>query len=269
MSEEFGGLVRVPPFGFVRLVDHMGGDARIAEAARVSYSGASRVRSDADLIDYLVRHGHSSPLEQVVFTFHLRMPMFVARQWLRHRTARVNEISGRYVELKTDFFTPVESSLRAQESKQGRGELLPEAVRLEALAVMREAFAVAERAYGRLNELGVTRELARVVLPAATYTEFYWQMDLRNLLHFLDLRLDEHAQEETREFAGVIFDFVESVVPLAVAAWMNHQHHAVRFSNDEMHILEPYLQSDALHEDVVGSGLRLSRVKEFQEKLVR
>ncbi len=185
--------------GFVRLVDYMGGDARIVQAARVSYGeGTKTVRQDAGLIDYLLRNDHTSPFEQVVFTFHAKMPVFVARQWVRHRTARMNEISGRYSVMPDEFYVPDTADVAEQSSdnKQGRASEPMAAAKADKVrdlidSVHKTAFA----GYQELLNEGTAREIARVVLPLSLYTEWYWQIDLHNLFRFLKLRLDVHAQK--------------------------------------------------------------------------
>ena len=178
--------------GFVRLVDYMGGDARIVQAARVSYgAGTKTVREDAGLIDYLLRNQHTSPFEQVILTFHIKLPIFIARQWVRHRTARMNEISGRYSVMQNEFYLPADEDVAIQsaDNKQGRST---EAVSQEFVGNTKELLAKGQEeayaAYTQLVESGLAREIARINLPLALYTEIYWQCDLHNLMHFLKLR---------------------------------------------------------------------------------
>src|SRR5690606_5525384 len=186
--------------GFVRLVDYLGGDDRIVQAARVSYGqGTKTVREDAALIDYLLRHQHTSPFEQVIFTFHVKMPIFVARQWIRHRTARLNEISGRYSVMRDEFYVPRRHEVRLQSkaNKQGGDDReVPPELQEHVLRVIAEGQARAYEDYEGLLEHDVARELARINLPLSLYTEMYWQIDLNNLFHFLRLRHDWHAQYE-------------------------------------------------------------------------
>lgn len=223
--------------GFVRLVDYLGGDARIVQAARVSYGeGTKSVREDAGLIDYLLRNEHTSPFEQVVLTFHIKMPIFVARQWIRHRTARVNEISGRYSIMKDEFWLPEPEvlALQSKNNKQGRGTEPLEAEDADKIiGAMEENQAAAYLAYEKLLETGLARELARVNLPLSTYTEMYWQMDLHNLFRFLALRLDTHAQREIRDYAKVILDIARKVCPLACESFERHILNGVRLSKEE------------------------------------
>lgn len=234
LDKEFRVLDR----GFVRLVDYMGSDARIVASARVSYGkGTKTLREDKLLIDYLLKHRHTSPFEQVVLTFHAKMPIFVARQWIRHRTARLNEISGRYSVMADEFYLPQEETLRLQctVNKQGRSqEPAPPEVRARALETLADG---QRRAYGEYREMldgGLARELARIHLPLSLYTEWYWQMDLHNLFHFLVLRLHPHAQFEIRAYAKVLLDIARAVAPMAVEAFERHLLNAVTLSADEV-----------------------------------
>ena len=227
--------------GFVRLVDYLGGDQRIVQAARVSYgAGTKSYRQDKGLITYLLRNDHTSPFEQVVLTFHLKMPIFVARQWIRHRTARLNEISGRYSVMKDEFYLPALEDVAGQseDNKQGRTiKPLPEAEAAEVTRILSEGQQRAYREYEGLLESGVARELARVNLPLSLYTEWYWQMDLHNLFHFLKLRLDPHAQREIRLYAEVVMQAVEKVAPIACEAFRTHIRGSARFSSRELEAL--------------------------------
>src|SRR6056297_497667 len=220
--------------GFVRLVDYLGGDDRIVQAARVSYgAGTKSVREDAALIDYLLRHAHTSPFEQVVLTFHLKMPIFVARQWMRHRTARANEISGRYSVLPGEFYLPDPAQLRPQSrtNKQGRAdETVPEELQETVLRLLKTSQAGRYAEYESMIEEGLARELARINLPLSLYTEMYWQIDLHNLFHFLKLRMDAHAQYEIRAYADAMFDIARRVAPAACEAFTDYVVESVRFS---------------------------------------
>jgi len=224
--------------GFVRLVDYLGGDERVAQAARVSYGqGTKSSREDASLIDYLLRNEHTSPFEQVVLTFHIKLPIFVARQWIRHRTARVNEISGRYSIMKDEFYVPNarDVCLQSQDNKQGR---MSEPVSTElAEATLRRMIADQSDAYASytvLVESGIARELARIDLPLSLYTEWYWQIDLHNLFRFLGLRLDAHAQREIRAYAAVLLDIARLVAPHSAESFERHILGGARFSSDEL-----------------------------------
>jgi len=256
--------------GFVRLVDVMGDDRRIVQAARVSYGeGTKTVREDAALIDYLMRHRHTSPFEMVEFTFHVKAPIFVTRQWFRHRTASVNEISARYSVLKDEFYEPEPDELRAQSelNKQiGEGELPAEAAEKAARLLAgaeREAYAH----YQKLLELGVAREQARSVLPVGIYTEFYWKQDLHNLLHFLKLRLDHHAQAEIRAYARAVAGFVKARVSLVWRSFEEHVLNARSLSASEIAALRRQIDPQAYEAALMEAGLSKSRVREALEKL--
>jgi len=250
--------------GFVRLVDYMGSDSRIVQAARVSYgAGTKTVREDGALIDYLLRHDHTSPFEQVVLTFHIKMPIFVARQWIRHRTARVNEISGRYSVMSDEFYVPAEADVAKQstDNKQGRSAEKAEKSFTDAvIASLQKGQKEAYSDYTELIESGTARELARVNLPLSLYTEMYWQIDLHNLFHFLRLRLDAHAQKEIRDYAGVLLDISRAVAPMAVSSFENHLKQGVRFSGEEMEELRRRLDG----KESLLSGKKLER---FNEKI--
>ncbi|MDR1096399.1 MAG: FAD-dependent thymidylate synthase [Spirochaetaceae bacterium] len=229
---------RVLDKGFVRLVDYCGSDERIVQAARVSYGGGTKsYRQDADLIDYLLRNKHTSPFEQVGFTFHLKMPIFVARQWIRHRTARVNEISGRYSVMKDDFYVPAPAdvTLQSADNKQGRSpDPLPAAEAEKVRHALEDGQRQAYRDYTALVESSLAKELARVNLPLSLYTELYWQMDLHNLFHFIELRLHPHAQKEIRDYAKVLLDIAGAVAPRAVESFRRHVLGSATFSADEL-----------------------------------
>ena len=216
--------------GFVRLVDYLGGDARIVQSARVSYGeGTKTVREDRALIDYLVRNRHTSPLEQVVFTFHVKMPIFVARQWIRHRTARLNEISGRYSVMKDEFYVPRPDEVRLQSKRNKQGgsaDDVPAELREQVIRALEQEQQHAYGTYESLLEDDVARELARVNLPLSLYTEMYWQIDLHNLFHFLRLRMDWHAQYEIRVYGDVMAKIAKAVCPFAYEAFEEHILHA-------------------------------------------
>ncbi|MCR4941080.1 MAG: FAD-dependent thymidylate synthase [Treponemataceae bacterium] len=248
--------------GFVRLVDYMGGDSRIVQSARVSYGeGTKTVREDAGLIDYLLRHQHTSPFEQVVLTFHVKMPIFVARQWIRHRMARVNEISGRYSIMRDEFYLPADMDVAKQstDNKQGRStEVVTHKYAAEVQEKLEKGQAQAYADYSELVESGLARELARVNLPLSLYTEMYWQIDLHNLFHFLKLRLDSHAQKEIRDYADVILDITRAVAPLATSSFENYMRDGVNFSGEEMEDLRKMLDG----KEPSLTGKKLERLKE-------
>ncbi|MBO4509607.1 MAG: FAD-dependent thymidylate synthase [Spirochaetaceae bacterium] len=248
--------------GFVRLVDYMGGDSRIVQSARVSYGdGTKTVREDAGLIDYLLRHQHTSPFEQVVLTFHVKMPIFVARQWIRHRTARVNEISGRYSIMRDEFYLPADVDVAKQstDNKQGRStEPVTHQYAAEVQEKLEKGQEQAYADYSALVETGLARELARVNLPLSLYTEMYWQIDLHNLFHFLKLRLDGHAQKEIRDYADVILEITKAVAPLATSSFENYMRNGVNFSGEEMEELRKMLDG----KETTLTGKKLDRLKE-------
>lgn len=223
--------------GFVRLVDHMGDDTAVVQAARVSYgAGTKSVSDDRRLIRYLMRHRHTSPFEMVEFKFHLRVPMDVWRQWIRHRTASVNEYSTRYSEAIEEKQTtnPDQWRLQAKGNKQGSDGILDSEVGARLSSEEARLHEHSQRVYeGRLKE-GVAREQARKDLPLSTYTEAYWKIDLHNLLHFLELRLHPHAQWEIRQYARSILEVVEPIVPLTVQAFRDYRLNAVMLSGPEI-----------------------------------
>ncbi|MCC7435044.1 MAG: FAD-dependent thymidylate synthase [Methanoregulaceae archaeon] len=246
--------IQVLDKGFVRLVDYMGSDQRIVQSARVSYGeGTKSFRQDRGLINYLMRHEHTSPFEQVILTFHAKMPIFVARQWVRHRTARLNEISGRYSIMKDEFYLPDPEQMRGQsdDNKQARNdEIVPEAQAM--IAEMAEDQAQVYAHYEGMIERGLAREIARNNLPLSLYTEWYWQCDLHNLFHFLALRLDSHAQYEIRVYAEAMAKCAKAVAPLAYEAFEEHRLHAVKFSRSEAQALGAMLAGETVELDERG-----------------
>jgi thymidylate synthase (FAD) len=233
--------------GFVRLVDYMGSDARIVQSARVSYGdGTKTVREDKLLIDYLLRNGHMSPFEQVVFVFHLKMPIFVARQLVRHRTARMNEISGRYSQMQEEFYLPEAETVRFQSktNKQGRDteEVSPQ-LRARVLEILARDQEGAFQGYQEMLDADIARELARINLPLSLYTQMYWQIDLRNLLHFIQLRLDHHAQYEIRVYAEAMSQVVKAVTPFTWEAFERHVIGSVRLSKEQVEELTAHLSA--------------------------
>ena len=228
--------------GFVRVIDYMGDDAAIVQAARVSYGrGTRRVSEDAGLIRYLMRHRHSTPFEMCEIKYHVKLPIFVARQWIRHRTANVNEYSARYSILDREFYVPAPEHLAAQSAvnRQGRGEVLRGDAAARVLDLLRDD---ATRSYDHYVEMlnedeqgaprdpgrqGLARELARMNLTLNTYTQWYWKIDLYNLLHFLSLRADAHAQYEIRVYADAMLETVKAWVPIAYQAFLDYRLGAV------------------------------------------
>jgi thymidylate synthase (FAD) len=260
--------------GFIRLVDYLGGDARIVQAARVSYGeGTKSYREDAGLIDYLLRHRHTSPFEQVVLTFHIKLPIFVARQWVRHRTARLNEISGRYSVMKDDFYVPAPEDVACQsgDNKQGRsGEKTDPAVAESVRAALAAGQKQAYKDYTGLIDQNLARELARINLPLSLYTEIYWQIDLHNLFHFLELRLEAHAQKEIRLYAEVLLDITRKAAPLCCASFERHILGGVSFSQEEYAELRRRLGLAAGEQpEPGGNTLQGKALERFEEKLRR
>ncbi|MBI4376997.1 MAG: FAD-dependent thymidylate synthase [Elusimicrobia bacterium] len=208
--------------GFVRLVDFMGGDQGIVDAARVSYGGKSKgEEADRRLISYLLRHQHMTPFEHSFFKFHVSCPIFVMRQWIRHRMASYNEISARYVEVRDEFYIP--KTWRAQDVKNKQGSIAAPALDHKALTALCEAqVRSALEVYRQMLAAGVAREMARMVLPVNLYTEFYWTVNARSLMNFLSLRADVHAQWEIQQYAEALGRFFESKLPWTWAAFLAH-----------------------------------------------
>ena len=230
--------------GFVRLVDSMGGDNAIVQAARVSYGkGTSKVSQDRGLIRYLMRHRHTTPFEMVEFKYHCKMPIFVARQWVRHRTANINEYSLRYSEARDEFYYPNPENIQFQSAlnKQGRLGEVSDDLKKKVSKYFKEISDRSFEIYSELNSAGVARELARAVLPVNLYTEWYWKNDLHNLLHFIGLRSDNHAQYEIRVFSDAMAKSVKKVAPFAWEAYQDYVVSGLRFSRVERGILEKNL----------------------------
>lgn len=227
--------------GFLRLVDTMGGDEAIVQAARVSYGkGTRKISQDRGLIRYLMRHRHTTPFEMVELKFHAKMPIFVARQWVRHRTANINEYSLRYSEARDEFYIPDRDHIHFQSRVNKQGRELTEVPAELADRVIRYFREISERSfalYSELNQAGIARELARAVLPVNLYTEWYWKNDLHNIFHFLKLRMDPHAQYEIRQYAKAMAVLVEKVAPIAFEAFQDYQMSGLAFSNLEQVML--------------------------------
>ena len=242
--------------GFVRLVDSMGGDDAIVQSARVSYGkGTSKVSQDRGLIRYLMRHRHTTPFEMVEFKFHCKMPIFVARQWVRHRTANINEYSLRYSEARDEFYFPDPDNIEFQSAlnKQGRMGEVDSKLKHKVQKYFKEISQRSFEIYSELNEAGVARELARAILPVNLYTEWYWKNDLHNLLHFIGLRSDGHAQYEIRVFSDAMASFVKKVAPFAWEAYQDYAVKGMRFSKIEQIFLQkklPVRVIDDIQEDV-------------------
>ena len=258
--------------GFVRLVDVMGDDSSIVQAARVSYgAGTKKVHEDRGLIRYLIRHQHWTPVEMVEFKFHVKIPVFVARQWIRHRTANVNEVSARYTEMKDEMYLPPLQHISAQskDNKQGRElQSFPEDVANDIQAIINESNERQYDVYQKLLELGVARELARTVLPVGHYTEWYWKIDLRNLMNFLALRLDPHAQWEIRVYAEAMAEIVKQVVPVAWEAFEDYILHSSHLSRYETEIVKEIVKNSSLNLEEIAKekGLKGRELTEFLSK---
>lgn len=257
--------------GFVKLVAHMGNDHHIAQAARTSYAaGTKSISDDRNLVRYLMRNRHTSPFEMAEIQLHVKCPLFVQRQWIRHRTANVNEVSGRYSILNEEFYIPEPERIQAQskDNKQGSSDNLSEDVQKAVISLVKDMANKATLAYQTLLRHDVARELSRIVLPLNLYTEFIWKIDLHNLFNFLRLRLDEHAQWEIRQYAEVIAQIVQELFPESYRAFEDYVVNAITFSRMEVEILSAIL-SDV--EEIEFSGESLSKTEkiEFKKKLER
>jgi len=257
--------------GFVRVIDYMGNDAAIVQAARVSYgSGTKQVRQDKGLINYLVRHRHTTPLEMCEIKFHIKLPIFIARQWIRHRTANVNEYSARYSILAKEFYIPERENLAAQSkiNNQGRGEVLGDEEANRVLELLKQDSLQTYANYEEMlnedqdgntldeNRDGLARELARMNLTLNYYTEWYWKIDLHNLLHFLYLRADAHAQYEIRAYAQTMLDLVEKWVPIAYGAFVDYRQDAVELSGKMVDSLKKIIKGEQIDQESSGMSKR-------------
>ena len=260
--------IKVLDKGFVRLVDYMGGDAAIVQAARVSYGeGTKKVSEDRGLIRYLMRHRHTTPFEMVEMKWHCKMPIFVARQWIRHRTANVNEYSLRYSEPRNDFYIPKFGEIRFQSvtNKQGGSEeKVPDVLTQIIIDTILSTSNQAISDYEWMNNNDISKELSRIVLPLNLYTEWYWKNDLHNTLHFLSLRLDKHAQYEIREYAKVMADVVRKVAPFAYEAFEDYVLNFVNFSHQEKEAIREITLGKSL--DEASKNLSKREKIEFIEK---
>ena len=281
-EEILGGYFPVLDHGFVALVDYMGSDADVEAAARVSYgAGTRRVSQTRGLVRYLRRHAHTTPSEMVEFKFHCSMPMFVARQWIRHRTASVNELSARYSLLPLLFYEPGHEQFAYQSrlNNQGReADPAPTALYRRAIERWEQLRNEAAHGYEWLLSEDVARELARIDLPLSTYTQWYWKIDLHNLLHFLRLRVDAHAQWEIQEYGRVMAGMLQRVAPLSYEAWVDYEVLGARLSAGELEVLRSLLRPDpesesirgegvATKEDLKAAGLAPREIRELLDKL--
>lgn len=272
--------------GFVGLVDNMGNDDSIVQAARVSYGkGTKKVSEDRGLIRYLIRHNHTTPLEMVTFKFHAKMPIFVARQWIRHRTASVNEYSGRYSEMSEDMFVPALDTIKPQstDNKQGRGGDFTDYDKSQISYRIDENNSHDQAEYQFLLKTGLAKEMARGVLSVNNYTEWYWQINLHNLFHFLKLRMDAHAQYEIRVFADAMYELIKPIVPIACEAFEDYifdsedlTYQNYKLSRMELaglrdivaHAVDQGANMNQLYEEMKENGMSQRELDEFKKKFL-
>jgi len=274
---------KVLDHGFVAVKDYMGNDLSILQMARMSYGrGTKGVSDDRALLRYLMRHLHTSPFEGCVIKLHVKLPIFVMRQWVRHRTASLNEYSARYSVMPDEFYLPEPDQLAAQstDNKQGRGETLTPEQAAEVLRLLNDDARSAFASYHRLlnadeegrvldeDGIGIARELARIGLPLSTYTQMYWQTNLHNLMHFLKLRADIHSQWEIRVFAEKILEIMADWVPMTAEAFRDYQHEAVRFSRMEVALIKDMLAGKATIADAERYGMSKREARELGARLL-
>ena len=263
--------IEVLDHGFIRVIDYMGDDSSIVQSARVSYGkGTKKISNDKGLIKYLMRHRHSTPFEMCEIKFHIKLPIFIARQWIRHRTANVNEYSARYSILDKEFYIPSAENLAAQSAinNQGRGDALTDDEASNVIQILKKD---AEQTYSNyetlLNESsegnkidesksGIARELARMNLTLNTYTQWYWKIDLNNLLHFLALRADDHAQYEIRVYADAMLDIVKKWVPLTYEAFEDYRIGGTELSAKEVNLMRKLLKGEKVSFEEEGLSKR-------------
>jgi len=263
--------IEVLDHGFIRVIDYMGDDSSIVQSARVSYGkGTKKISNDKGLIKYLMRHRHSTPFEMCEIKFHIKLPIFIARQWIRHRTANVNEYSARYSILDKEFYIPSAENLAAQSAinNQGRGDVLTDDEASNVIQILKKD---AEQTYSNyetlLNESsegniidesksGIARELARMNLTLNTYTQWYWKIDLNNLLHFLALRADDHAQYEIRVYADAMLDIVKKWVPLTYEAFEDYRIGGTELSAKEVNLMRKLLKGEKVSFEEEGLSKR-------------
>ena len=263
--------IEVLDHGFIRVIDYMGDDSSIVQSARVSYGkGTKKISNDKGLIKYLMRHRHSTPFEMCEIKFHIKLPIFIARQWIRHRTANVNEYSARYSILDKEFYIPSAENLAAQSAinNQGRGDALTDDEASNVIQILKKD---AEQTYSNyetlLNESsegniidesksGIARELARMNLTLNTYTQWYWKIDLNNLLHFLALRADDHAQYEIRVYADAMLDIVKKWVPLTYEAFEDYRIGGTELSAKEVNLMRKFLKGEKVSFEEEGLSKR-------------
>lgn len=266
--------------GFIRVIDYMGNDASIVQAARVSYgSGTKKISQDRGLIAYLMRHRHSTPFEMCEIKFHIKLPIFIARQWIRHRTANVNEYSARYSILGKDFYLPKKEHLAMQSksNKQGRENALKDADAERVLAVLKQD---ATQCYNHYQDMlnedsegniideskpNLARELARMNLTLNYYTEWYWKVDLHNLMHFLSLRADDHAQYEIKVYAKAMLDILKKWVPLTYEAFEDYRLKSAHISGKGLAVIKQMLAGHKVEQE--NSGMSKREWNELIEKI--
>ena len=273
--------------GFIRVIDYMGDDTSIVQAARVSYGkGTKKVSTDSGLIKYLMRHWHSTPFEMCEIKYHVKLPIFIARQWIRHRTANVNEYSARYSILDKEFYLPTSENLAAQSqsNRQGRGEVIEGEQAKQVLDLLKND---AERTYKNYEEMlnqrfdgstidenkkGLARELARMNLTLNTYTQWYWKTDLLNLMNFLRLRADSHAQYEIRAYAEVMLDTLKRWVPITYEAFMDYRVGGTEVSSKGKKVIQKLISNEKVDIDQSGLSKRewneLMLALELKDKLI-
>jgi thymidylate synthase (FAD) len=267
--------IEVLNHGFVYLVDYMGDDQAIEQAARVSHgAGTRKVSQTEGLLRYLMRHDHTSPFEMVEFKFHAKMPIFVARQWVRHRTASINEISGRYSVLKNEFYMPDQEVIAVQstDNKQGRGASVSPEYANEIRVKLGDSYNNTHELYSWLlgegddDKPGVAKELARIPLPVATYTEWYWKIDLHNLLHFQKLRMDSHAQWEIRQYANAMGGIIKDSVPITWKAFEDYQLNAIKLTSPEQDVLALLLSGKSFTKEEIMSAAERAGLSDKLER---
>ena len=249
--------------GFIRVIDYMGDDTSIVQAARVSYGeGTKKSRDDKSLIFYLMRHWHSTPFEMCEVKLHVKLPVFVARQWIRHRTANVNEYSARYSILDNEFYIPKSENLASQSksNNQGRGDVLVGEEAKEVIQILKNDSLRSYKSYEEMlsneNKKGLARELARMNLPTNIYTQWYWKTDLHNLFNFIRLRNDQHAQYEIRVYAEKIAELVKKWVPFAFEAFEQYQLNSSHLSSNGLSCIKRLMNGEDVSQDNSGMGKR-------------
>ncbi len=273
--------IKVLDHGFIRVIDYMGDDEAVVQSARVSYGrGTKKISQDRGLIRYLMRHWHTTPFEMCEIKFHVKLPIFVARQWIRHRTANVNEYSARYSILDKEFYIPAPANLASQSdsNRQGRGDVLEGAEAHQVLELLKNDSEKSYEHYMQMlnlndntdevldpNKKGLTRELARMNLPVNYYTQWYWKIDLNNLMHFLMLRADPHAQYEIRVYAEAMIDVLKKWVPFTFEAFMDYRVNSANLSAQMLDIVKRMIAGEKVNQE--SSGLTQREWDELAQKL--